>query len=163
MAGLGVDVAEGVARTCDWDLTTVQTTWADCWGKDRLGPGLMAGSYHACNAYTHTQGTRDRMLDFSWGYIKNKAAGLLARLDGEGYPMISGKDSLANKKVADVRGWAPEEDGLRYVTNTCTKEPFDIANIKMSSPKARDDKNINDIAVEDLLNGEVDAVWMFAE
>jgi len=129
MAGMGKDVAEGVARTCDWDLTTVQTTWADCWGKDRLGPGLMAGSYHACNAYVHTQGTRDRMLDFSWGYLINRAAGILTKLDGKGNPMISGKDSLANKKVADVRGWAPGPDGLRYVTNTCSSAQFDFETI----------------------------------
>ena len=80
----------------------------------------MTGTYHACNAYTHTQGTRDRMLDFSWGYLRNKGAGLLAKLDGEGRPLISGKDSLAGKRVADVRGWAPGPDGLRYVSNTCT-------------------------------------------
>jgi hypothetical protein len=103
------------------------------------------------------------MLDFSWGYLRNKGAGLLAKLDGEGRPLISGKDSLAGKKVADVRGWAPEPDGLRYVSNTCTQSPFDFDKIIMSSPKSEDGENINDVTVGKLLNGEVDAVWIFAE
>ena len=102
------------------------------------------------------------MMDFSWGYIKNNAAGLLARLDSQGKPVLTGNDPLSNKKVADVRGWAPEEDGLQYVTNTCTGAAFDFANIEMTSPGGFDGKNINDVAITQLLAGTVDAVWIFA-
>ena len=46
-----------------------------------MGPGLQAGNYHACGAYTHTQGARDRMMDFSWGITRADSAGILVRLD----------------------------------------------------------------------------------
>ena len=102
-------------------------------------------------------------MDFSWAYTTTKGAGLLARLDSSGNPLLTGNDPLTNKKVADVRGWAPEEDGLRYVTNTCTSAQFDFANIEMSSPAAVAGKNINDVAIQSMLSGEVDAVWIFAD
>lgn len=54
----------------------------------------------------------------------NKPAGLMTKLKG-GKPVISGEDyDLTGKKIADVKGWAPTDDGLYFVTNKCNDKIF---------------------------------------
>jgi hypothetical protein len=76
-------------------------------------------------SYTHTTGSRNRFVDFSYGILDvNKAAGILTRLDSDGKPEISPKSDLSGIRIVDVTGWAPTEDGLAFVSNDCTGEEF---------------------------------------
>ena len=72
--------------------------------------------------YTHTAGQRNRFVDFSNGILKmNKPAGLIVRMNQtSGEPEIDGTSNLKGKKVVDVVGWAPTNDGLAIVENRCT-------------------------------------------
>ena len=67
-------------------------------------------------------------------------------------------DDLTGKTIADVRGWAPTDDGLQFNNNTCTGKPFGKFN--MIVPEESD----NDPAMRLLLEKKsVDAVWIYAD
>ena len=107
--------------------------------------------------YTHTIGVRNRYMEFSHGILShNKPAGLITRLKN-GIPEISPQSDLSGIKVVDVAGWAPTEDGLSMVTNTCTNKRF--TGYTMLTPE----KAGNDAAMKMLLNGEADAIWIYAD
>lgn len=101
-------MVEGMNEVCDIEIVTVQTDWDNCWGNDKIGIGLSAGYFHGCMSYTHTQGERNRFIDFSHSVLNvNKAAGILTRLDAQGKPVVSPKSDLRGIKVVDITGWAP--------------------------------------------------------
>ena len=111
--------------------------------------------------YTHTAGQRNRFVEFSHGILKsNKPAGLLVRMK-DGKPEIDPKSNLKDIKVVDVKGWAPTNDGLNFVKNTCTKEPSYFLGFDMITPedsyKSKSTKktytNANDISLAMLLDG----------
>lgn len=158
MSGFGPDFAKGLEEVCNIDVTLVQGAWSDCWGNNMIGPGLLNGYYHACSTYTHTKGVRNRYLEFSAPILQmNKAAGILTRIEG-GVPVVDGSSSLDGITVGDVVGWAPTSDVLSLSTNTCTNELFS-SGINMVIP----DEAGNDAALKLLLNGEVDALWIYAD
>mmetsp|Transcript_11137 Transcript_11137/g.20893 ORF Transcript_11137/g.20893 Transcript_11137/m.20893 type:complete len:259 (-) Transcript_11137:22-798(-) len=106
--------------------------------------------------YTHTQGRRDELLEFSHGILEvNKAAGLLALLEN-GHPKVTGHDDLAGKKVVDVGGWAPTADALNSVENKCTGKQYS-RNYELLVGDG------NDEAMSMLLNGTADAMFLYAD
>ena len=96
-------------------------------------------------------------MDFSNSILKsNKAAGILVRLDELGNPTVPPDSNLAGLKVADVNGWAPTEDTLRLLSNSCTGERF--RDFELVIPD-----NGNDAALRMLLDKDVDAVYIYAD
>jgi len=100
----------------------------------------MNGWYHACITYTHTAGSRNRFIEFSWGVLKaNKPAGLMVMLKPDGTPKISPDSTLDGLKVVDVTGWAPTNDGLALVENKCTGKRF--SGYEVINPPNADNNN----------------------
>ena len=96
-------------------------------------------------------------MDFSHSILRsNKAAGILVRLDSDGNPEVPADSNLAGLRVADVNGWAPTEDTLRLLSNSCTGEKF--KDFEMVIPE-----NGNDAALKMLLDKDVDAVYIYAD
>eukprot|EP00747_Dinoflagellata_sp_TGD_P141524 gnl/TRDRNA2_/TRDRNA2_176137_c0_seq8.p1 gnl/TRDRNA2_/TRDRNA2_176137_c0~~gnl/TRDRNA2_/TRDRNA2_176137_c0_seq8.p1 ORF type:complete len:536 (-),score=95.38 gnl/TRDRNA2_/TRDRNA2_176137_c0_seq8:302-1909(-) len=162
LTGFGADIARGMNGMCDeLDIEVVQVKWSDCWTPEGLGAKLEDGSVDACMTYTHTKGLRPKFADFSNGILSvNKAAGLLVLLDENGQPKITGLSDLSGKKVVDVGGWAPTADGLDFVENKCTGKKYASDYILM---QATDAKNNNDLALDMLLSGEADAMFVYAD
>jgi len=161
LTGIGHDFAHELTEVCDIDVVTVQTRWSDCWDGDQIGRSLSAGEYHACMTFTHLRGARKRFLEFSDPILNlNKPAGLLTRLDN-GVPVVNGLSDLAGKKIAEVTGWAPTPDTLALSTNKCTGQPFE--GYEIISPVVPPGANANDVSMRLLLNGEVDALWIYAD
>merc|ERR1712187_125661 len=161
VTGIGHDFAHGLKEVCDIDVVTVQTHWSDCWDGEQIGRALSEGQYHACMTFTHLRGARNRFLEFSDPILNlNKPAGLLTRLVN-GVPVINGLSDLAGKKIAEVTGWAPTPDTLALSTNKCTGKPFH--GYEIISPEVPEGANANDVSMELLLNGEVDALWIYAD
>mmetsp|Transcript_11306 Transcript_11306/g.21536 ORF Transcript_11306/g.21536 Transcript_11306/m.21536 type:complete len:398 (+) Transcript_11306:220-1413(+) len=157
--GVVVDVAKGMSKLCDLDITVTQTKWTECWADQAMGPGLVNGDYHACMTYTHSKGARDRQMEFSHGLVRNsKPAGLLVRLNDDGAPEIDGNHNLNGTKIVHVNSWAPTEDGLGFVQNQCTGERFSGYTMIPSSAE-----NPNDDALGKLLDGTADAMWVFVD
>lgn len=78
-------------------------------------------------------------MDFSEAILKDdKPAGLITRLNKDGEPAVKGTNDLRDlsSKIADVVNWAPTEDGLSFVTNSCTGKKFgvDTSQIKKFLP-----------------------------
>ena len=73
-----------------------------------------------------------------------------------GLPKVSGMDDLAGKTVIDVGGWAPTADGLGFVTNKCTNQPYSQDFTLVIGPE-------NDDAMKMLRNGTGDAVFLYAD
>eukprot|EP00588_Corethron_pennatum_P017662 CAMPEP_0194303604 /NCGR_PEP_ID=MMETSP0171-20130528/1447_1 /TAXON_ID=218684 /ORGANISM="Corethron pennatum, Strain L29A3" /LENGTH=357 /DNA_ID=CAMNT_0039054563 /DNA_START=71 /DNA_END=1144 /DNA_ORIENTATION=- len=161
LSGFGAEVARGLEEVCDISITVAQTDWGNCWtSEDKIGIGLARGEFHGCMTYTHTAGVRNRFLDFSAPILSaNKAAGIITRLK-DGVPVISGSSDLSGVKVADVLGWAPTADNLAIVTNTCTGEKF--SGYEIVKPKEVTG-NENQDALLSLLNGDADALWIYAD
>jgi hypothetical protein len=91
VAGFGVDFAKGMAELCGFDLTIVETRWANCW-ENGIGPGLANGWFHGCMTYTNTKGMRPRFIEFSHSILNNnKPGGLLVRLV-DGNPVWTGME-----------------------------------------------------------------------
>jgi hypothetical protein len=162
LKGFGYDIAMGLNAMCEeLDITVEQTLWSDCWTPHGLGGRLDNGEIDACMTYTHTKGLRNEFADFSWGILSvNKAAGLMSKLDAQGNPYVTGHDNLDGKKVADVAGWAPTADGLDFVVNKCTGEHYSPNyDLFMAGSSA----NNNDKALSWLLDGTVDAVFLYSD
>jgi len=171
VAGFGFDVAMGLMEVCDIDMTVTQADWAGCWGgnkdAEKIGAAAQAGVYHGCMTYTHTIGSRPRWMEFSHSILEdNKAGGLLVLLDENGKPKVSPTDTLEGKKIVDVIGWAPTPDGLDLSKNVCLEgEPafsgFEWVNPSNATTAKYD--NRNDQALQTLVNGEADAMWVYAD
>jgi hypothetical protein len=164
ISGFGADFARGMAEqdACDLDIYVVQTSWGRCWGNDMIGEGLAMGEFHGCSTYTHSAGVRDRYLEFSSPILEdNKAAGILTRLDENSNPILDGNSDLSGRNVVDVIGWAPTADNLSIVQNTCNGNiPFSGYNIVTPT---RDSGVANDDALRTLLDGDADAMWVYAD
>lgn len=156
-AGIGHDIAKGLATVCDMDVTVVQTGWGDCWSDGAIGTGLKDGHYHGCMTYTHTAGARPRMMEFTNAFLSdNKPAGLLTRLVN-GVPVVSPTSDLSGVNVVDVNGWAPTADTLAIVRNPCTGNYFSGYNMIMPTDVG------NDAAMAMLMDGTADAMWVYAD
>lgn len=158
LSGFGPDFARGLDEVCNIDIVLVETDWADCWGSNKIGPGLSNGEYHGCTTYTNTKGVRNRYLEFSAPILAmNKAAGILTRLEGGVPAVVDGQSSLSGINVGDVVGWAPTDDVLISSTNQCTGETF--SGFTLVGNNGTSD-NGNDVALKQLLDGGVDALWI---
>ena len=71
---------------------------------------------------------------------------------------VSPQSDLSGVKIADVNGWAPTEDGLQSVTNKCTGASFQGYEVISSAVEKP-----NDAALQMLLDGTVDAVWIYGD
>jgi len=165
LTGIGHDMIHGMGDLCDWDVTVVQTPWTDCWAPGTIGRDLLAGVYHGCMTYTHTAGERNRHVEFSDSILQhNKPAGLVTRLDAEGRPVIDGTHNLTDVKVVDVTGWAPTADTLARGINDCTNTSFaGFQMLPLSAVSVREGSTANDAALEALLDGRADAMWIYAD
>jgi len=171
IAGFGPDVARGLEEVCDIDVVLVETQWDKCWvdGKIGIGDGLLNGHYHGCSTYTHTAGVRNRYLDFSLPILsgKSKPAGLLTvldRMDEAFDPLVDGESTLDGIKVGDVVGWAPTADTLAITKNLCNGKTFSgYEFVQPPAPKEGEVQNANDVALKQLLDGDVDALWISAD
>ena len=134
-----------------------ETRWANCFTDGLIGEGLQAGWFHGCVSYTFTQGQRPRQMDFSHAILdENKPAGILTRLDADGKPVVSPRSNLEGIKVADVVGWAPTADTLEFLSNSCTGERYSDYMLILPAQG-------NDAALKELLDGNVDAVYIYAD
>lgn len=157
LTGFGYDFAKAMGEMCDLEVHVVQTAWDKCWS-GTIGPGMTDGSFHGCMTYTHTYGARNRYLEFSHPILdQNKPAGILTRLGKDGKPVLSPTSNLSGKKIVDVKGWAPTVDGLSFVKNSCTGKPF--SGFETIVP----DVSGNDAALEYLLNGTADGMFVYAD
>jgi hypothetical protein len=160
ISGFGPDFARGLEDVCEIDVILVETAWSECWGSGKIGNGLLSGHYHGCTTYTGTKGVRNRYLEFSSPILAmNKAAGILTRLEN-GVPVVNGQSSLAGANIGDVVGWAPTADVLATSKNLCTGESFSGFTLVGNDPESGGE---NDQALAQLLNGEVDALWIYAD
>lgn len=168
IGGFGADVAKGLEEVCDIEISVRQTLWSECWDGSnelntygqgpRAGIALEAGYFHGCMTYTHTTGVRNRWLEFSDGILQaNKPAGILTRLNPDGTPVISPNSDLSGFTIVDVAGWAPTADGLALVTNPCTGQRY--SGYSMVTPPTSG----NDAAMEMLMNGEADGMWLYGD
>jgi hypothetical protein len=179
LAGFGKDVAEGVGKICNLEITMMQTNWQNCWDAEGykkgtpgtppspgVGQGLLNGWFDGCSTYTHAQGVRNRFMEFTHSILnQNKPAGLLTMLNKDGTPKVDGNSDLSGLRVVDVGGWVPTADGLMYVKNQCTGKKLAP---KCSKPGGKDCYTLvvgdgNDKAMEMLRNGEADVMFVYAD
>lgn len=166
--------ALGMNALCtDVQINAVETGWGNCWSSDgggQLGALLQescsgADCLDGCMMYTHTQGIRDQVADFSGGILSiNKAAGFITRLIG-GQPRVAGPDNLSGKRTVDVGGWAPTSDAVAFVENKCLSASY-AADYNMLVAPANGDgvySNPNDIAVKMALNDTADVMYVYAD
>ena len=159
LSGFAIELAQGIERMAPDEIEFVfsETKWANCWNSGQIGQGLANGWFHGCMSYTENRGQRQRSMDFTHGILdRNKAAGLLVRLDKDGNPEVPADTNLHGLKVADVNGWAPTSDTLKLLSNSCTGEKF--SEFMMVIPETG-----NDAALKLLLDREVDAVYIYAD
>eukprot|EP00913_Durusdinium_trenchii_P000552 g508.t1 len=111
----------------------VEIRWGDCWDNGAIGHGLAAGKVHGCMTYTHTWGARTRFLDFSKPILQHNKPAGLLVKLENGVPKFDGNHNLNGLKVVDV------------VQPTATGP------------------NANQNALETLMNGDADAMWVYAD
>ena len=163
MDGFGHDIATRLHEVCAINVTVVESRWSNCWNAGEIGQGLLNGWFHGCMTYTHTVGQRNRFMDFSEPILNlNKPAGILTRLNKDGSPHIKGSDTLKGRKIVDVVGWAPTADGIYFVKNSCNQDIKFDTSLQMITPTV-DTGNANDDALYTLMNGDADAVWIYAD
>ncbi|KAL7526700.1 hypothetical protein ACHAWF_001879 [Thalassiosira exigua] len=163
LAGFGKDVADGMTALCDdLEIIVVKEDWVNCWsseGGGALGASVANGTIDGCMTYTHTQGVRDELAEFSDALLQdNRAAGLLTLLDEDGKTKVTGLDDLSGKTIIDVGGWAPTADGLTFVTNQCTGEKY----AQDYTLVVADGDVANDVAMRMLRDGKGDAIFIYA-
>jgi len=161
LEGFGADVARGMNKLCaDIQINIVQAKWEECWsaaGGGTLGAKLEDGTLDACMTYTHTKGIRNKYAEFSGAVMNvNKAAGLIAAAGPDGIPLLTGQDTLFGKTVVDVGGWAPTADGLGFVENKCTGQPYSSNYTLLVGPS-------NDESLRMTLNGTADAMFVYSD
>jgi len=158
LGGFGNDIAHGLSSVCDIDIVTRQVSWNDCWGSNVIGPSLDNGIFHGCMTYTHTQGVRNRYMEFTNAILdENKPAGILTRLGSDGKPVIDPMSDLSGVNIVDVAGWAPTAEGLQLVNNFCTGGRFNGFNL-ITPPTTG-----NDAAMAMLMNGTADGMFVYAD
>lgn len=191
LAGFGYDIAMGLNAHCpnDLNIVVVETRWANCWGTGVLGPlidagtgGTNANGLDGCMTYTNTLGVRQTVAEFSHAILKdNRPAGILTLLNADGTPKVNGLNDLAGKRVMDVGGWAPTQDTFALMNNHCTGQKYST-NISWSASSpppscpagvtcpagvsnvhACCGLNANDVAIKALRDGNVDAVYVYAD
>jgi len=105
-------------------------------------------------------------MEFSHAILSdNKPAGLLTLLDEHGNPRVSPKDTLAGRKIVDVNGWAPTTDGLSVSRNKCADGAYFSGYEWVPIPEdiSIAAKSENDAALQMLVNGNADAMWVYAD
>jgi len=163
VGGIGRDIIRGMAELCNWDVTVVQTDWAGCWNEGAIGSSLLYGVFDGCMTYTHTVGERNRFVEFSEPILQmNKPAGIITRLDANGVPVIDGNHNLNGINVVDVTGWAPTADTLAIAMNDCTSTRF-INFTMLDALPTPEGVSPNDVALEALLDGRADVMWVYAD
>lgn len=167
VVGVGADMITAMGKHCGFDVAIMQVKWADCWGKNEIGPGLREGWYHGCMTYTHATGVRNRYVEFTNSWAKpNKPSGLIVKLV-DGRPLFNGFDSLHGRTIVDVTGWAPTADTLYFVKNQCTGKAYKGFKIIQGSDiepnKPKDAKGPNDRALLAVLEGKADAMWIYGD
>jgi len=162
LQGLGKEIADGMTALCeDLEIEVVETRWRDCWNEDspdgpKLGARLENGSLDACTTFTHTQGIRNKFVEFSSGVLQvNKAAGLLSMLV-DGKPKVNGLSDLNGVTIVNVAGWAPTPDTIKFVTNKCTREPYSQNHTMLSGSG-------NDASMQMLRDGVADVMYVYAD
>ena len=172
-----IDVIDGMSELCELDIIPVQTNWENCWADNEIGQGLLNGHFHGCMSYTHVKGVRNRYLEFTNAIIHKGSAGILTRLDTEESPVVSSMSDLEGVKIVDITGWAPTMDGIEFVNNECTGNPFSGYVMSQTGTSYtwtgyENNSNVmtditltnaNDIGLAMLLDGTVDAVWIYAD
>merc|ERR1719181_2017486 len=73
--------------------------------------------------------------------------------------MVDGNSDLSGLRVVDVVGWAPTEDGLLFVKNTC-QGGANFKDFTFVKP-THDTGNANDDALLTLLDGKADVMWVY--
>ena len=71
--------------------------------------------------------------------------------------MVNGQSSLDGVSVGDVVSWAPTADVLATSKNLCTGEFFSGFTLVSNAPAGGLE---NDTALAQLLDGDVDALWI---
>jgi hypothetical protein len=149
----------------DVDVEWIHTAWGDCFaepeGKSWVGGDIKTGAIHGCMGYTHTQGTRNRLFEFSDAVTMptSRTAGFIVRLKADGTPEIDGKSDMKGVKVVDVAGWAPTGDNIQMATNDCTGAKFAYTDITFV-PAAKEG---NFEAMRMLKAKEADAMWVYSD
>ena len=157
--GFGFEFAEEVCRIGGLDCRFVRDDYENCWTSTNVpGQGLLGDWYQACSTYTNTF-LRQTGVQFGAAFTQGRSAGILTRLDpATGSPVVPPGSNLSGVTVAVVGGWATNAESLRYLVNDCTGELF--SGFTTVTPP---DANAGpDAAVQALLDGEVDAVYMYA-
>lgn len=156
--GFGFEFAQEVCRVGDLDCRFVRDSYDNCWTSGNTpGLGVQDGWYQACSTYTNTF-LRQTSVQFGASYTQGRPAGILTRLDAGGQPVVSPSSNLDGVTVAVVGGWATNQESLRYIVNDCTDALF--SGFSTVTPA---DANFGpDAAVRALLDGTVDAVYLYA-
>jgi len=132
--------------------------------------------------YTNTLGVRQTVAEFSHAILKdNRPAGILTSLNTDGTPKVNGFDDMSGKRVMDVGGWAPTQDTFATMINHCTNQAYSTnitwsasspppacnANVYPGSCPGSNDPccglNANDLAIQALKQGTVDAVYIYSD
>jgi len=158
LGGIGYAMGQEVCKQCNMDCEFIVDKWANCWSDDLPGVGLQAGYYDGCMTYT-AQYQRKWSLEFSNAFLqKNKPAGILTSLKPDGMPTIHPYSDLSGYRICDVAGWAPTIKTLSYSENDCAGHQLFRDYTVVTPPE-----NGPDSAMKLLLNGECDAVYMYAD
>lgn len=166
LEGFGKDIAEGMTELCsEIAINVVQLKWDECWdgSTGSIGKGLDNGTYDACMTYTHTEGVRNLYVEFSDAILDPsvKSAGLIVKLNEDGVPeIVDGMDDLSNRTIVDVRGWAPTADTILLQENKCTGNKYSDT---LTILPNREGTNNNDEALKMVLDGSVDAMYVYAD
>jgi hypothetical protein len=166
LKGFIPEFVEIMQEVCDdVDVNWIHTAWGDCFaepaGKSWVGSDIKHGALHGCAGYTHTQGTRNRLFEFSDAVTLpiSRTAGFIVRLKADGTPEIDGKSDMKGVKVVDVAGWAPTADNIQMATNDCTGEKFAYKDIVFVDAGTEG----NAAAMAKLKSKEADAIWVYSD
>lgn len=131
-----------------------------------IGRGIMDGRVHGCTGYTHTKGSRNLALEFTASILGDlKTAGILTRLDANAKPVISPLlVDYTGVKLGDVSGWAPTADTFIFVGNSCNLNgDGQPTKFSKTDPIIAVTPDGNAAAVEALLDGTIDALYIYAD
>lgn len=170
LSGFNKEFIDLITPICGIKADAVLAPWSDCWTTkpskvyfdevtEYIGEGIWEGRVHGCTAYTHTKGERGLSLEFTHSILGGlKRAGVLTRLVG-GKPVVSPQlDDYTSVAIGDVSGWAPTPDTFKFNINMCTGNQFKSGSL--IAPAAGDG---NENAINALLNGTFDALYLYAD
>lgn len=172
LGGFSVDIGHALEAVCGVKVEFILDSWSECWTtkperitfsevREYVGEGILNGRVHGCTGYTHTKGERGLSLEFTDSILgKLKTAGILTRLDN-GVPFVSPLTTdYTNIKLGDVSGWAPTPDTFAFNFNYCDGGNQFLPPANISKPLGGDG---NTHAIKGLLDGEYDALYMYAD